>query len=201
MKSLKKISMWMFIFTTILVTGMIVKEVSHATSLSMSLVTYNVPFSRLTKETQKQIECLAENIYFEARNEPITGHYAVAFVTMNRVKSNDFPNNICGVVKQKTQVQSIGDKRVVCQFSWWCEPIPHYISTNNVLTETYNKKYNEIINLAINFYINYERLEDPTQGALFYHADYVSPNWKNLQKVTQIGRHIFYERKTNVIYN
>jgi len=197
MKSLKKISMWMFIFTAILVSSMVAKEISHA----MSLVTYDVPFARLTKDTQKHIACLAENIYFEARNEPIEGQYAVAFVTMNRVKSPDFPNDICSVVKQKTQVQSIGDKRIVCQFSWWCEPIPHRISTTNLLTETDNKKYNEIVNLAINFYVNYERLEDPTQGALFYHADYVRPNWRNLQKVTQIGRHIFYERKTNVVYN
>jgi hypothetical protein len=62
-------------------------------------------------------------------------------------------------------------------------------------------KYNEIVKVAINFYVNYEKLEDPTRGALFYHADYVSPNWKNLQKVTQIGRHIFYERKDNVTIN
>jgi spore germination cell wall hydrolase CwlJ-like protein len=165
------------------------------------VVEYNVPFSRLTKDTQKQIECLAENIYFEARNEPVKGQYAVAFVTMNRVKSKDFPNDICGVVKQKTQVQSIGDRRVVCQFSWWCEPTPYRISTSNLLTETHNMKYNEIVKIAINFYVNYERLQDPTQGSLFYHADYVSPNWKNLQKVTQIGRHIFYERKTNVTIN
>jgi spore germination cell wall hydrolase CwlJ-like protein len=162
---------------------------------------YNVPFERMTKDTQKQIECLAENIYFEARNEPLQGQYAVAFVTMNRVNSSYFPDTICDVVKQKTKVESIGNKRVVCQFSWWCEETPKYISTNNVLTETNNMKYNEIVKVAINFYVNYEKLEDPTKGALFYHADYVSPNWKNLQKVTQIGRHIFYERKDNVTIN
>ena len=194
MKSIHKISLFMLIcFGSIFIY---LNQQSFADT-----VNYDVPFSRLTKDTQKQIECLAENIYFEARNEPLEGQYAVAFVTMNRVYSKDFPNDICGVVKQKTQVQSIGDRRVVCQFSWWCEPTPKHISTNNILTETNNMKYNEIVKVAINFYVNYERMEDPTQGALFYHADYVSPNWKNLQKVTQIGRHIFYERKTNVSIN
>lgn len=194
MKSIHKISLFMLIcFGSIFIY---LNQKSFA-----GVANYDVPFSRLTKDTQKQIECLAENIYFEARNEPLEGQYAVAFVTMNRVNSKDFPNDICGVVKQKTQVQSIGDRRVVCQFSWWCEPTPKYISTSNLLTETNNMKYNEIVKVAINFYVNYERLEDPTQGSLFYHADYVSPNWKNLQKVTQIGRHIFYERKTNVSIN
>jgi spore germination cell wall hydrolase CwlJ-like protein len=154
----------------------------------------DIPFTRLTYATQKQVECLAENIYFEARNEPIEGMIAVAFVTMNRVYSKDFPNDICGVVKQKTMVESIGNKRVVCQFSWWCESKPKYISTNDILTKTDNVKYNEILRLAISFYANYERMYDPTEGALFYHADYVNPRWRNVQKVTQIGRHIFYER-------
>jgi hypothetical protein len=63
------------------------------------------------------------------------------------------------------------------------------------LTNSNNKKYNEIMTLALLFYLNQEKMSDPTQGALFYHADYVNPNWKNLQKVAQIGRHIFYEER------
>lgn len=156
---------------------------------------YAIPIERLTKEAQRQLHCLAENIYFEARNEPTEGMLAVAFVTMNRVNDPRYPNTICEVVKQKTRVVSIGDKRVVCQFSWWCESTPHYISTNNLLTNNPNLKYNEIMGLALMFYLNQEKLKDPTQGALFYHADYVRPNWKNLQKVAQIGRHIFYEER------
>jgi spore germination cell wall hydrolase CwlJ-like protein len=51
----------------------------------------------------KEIRCLAKNIYFEARNEPTLGQIAVAFVTLNRVDSNQFPDTICTVVEQKTQ--------------------------------------------------------------------------------------------------
>jgi spore germination cell wall hydrolase CwlJ-like protein len=51
--------------------------------------------------------------------------------------------------------------------------------------------YNEIRDIAVNMLINFERQDDVTYGATFYHADYVNPGWK-LQKVTKIGRHIFY---------
>ena len=156
-----------------------------------------VPFTSLSSHTQREMICLAENIYFEARNEPIEGMYAVAFVTMNRVQSGSFPDTICDVVKQKTRVKSIGNSRVVCQFSWYCEPKPKHISQNRLLTKDTNQVYNEILRLSIFFYANYERMKDPTKGALFYHADYVNPRWKNVQKTVQIGRHIFYQDKGN----
>lgn len=156
-----------------------------------------IPYTSLSSHAQREMVCLAENIYFEARNEPIEGMYAVAFVTMNRVHSGSFPNTICDVVKQKTKVESIGNQRVVCQFSWYCEPKPKHISQNRLLTKDTNQVYNEILRLSIFFYANYERMKDPTKGALFYHADYVNPKWKNVQKTVQIGRHIFYQDKGN----
>jgi spore germination cell wall hydrolase CwlJ-like protein len=156
-----------------------------------------IPYTSLNSHAQREMVCLAENIYFEARNEPIEGMYAVAFVTMNRVQSGLFPNTICDVVKQKTRVESIGNSKVVCQFSWYCEPKPKHISQNRLLTKDTNQVYNEILRLSIFFYANYERMRDPTMGALFYHADYVNPRWKNVQKTVQIGRHIFYQDKGN----
>jgi N-acetylmuramoyl-L-alanine amidase len=154
---------------------------------------FAISFDRLTKDTQTQLFCLAENIYFEARNEPVEGMLAVAFVTMNRVNDSRYPDNICDVVKEKTRNRITG--RTVCQFSWWCEEKPHHISINNILTKDSNLTYNKIMGLALQFYMNQDNMEDPTMGALFYHADYVSPNWKNLTPVTKIGRHIFYEER------
>lgn len=154
-----------------------------------------IPYTSLNSHAQREMVCLAENIYFEARNEPIEGMYGVAFVTMNRVKSDLFPDSICEVVKQKTRVESIGNQRVVCQFSWYCESKPKYISQNRLLTREDNRVYDEILQLSIFFYANYERMKDPTKGALFYHADYVNPRWRNVTKTVQIGRHIFYQRK------
>jgi hypothetical protein len=59
--------------------------------------------------------------------------------------------------------------------------------------------YNEILQLSTNVFLNFERMTDVTNGATYYHADYVKPNWTRLQKETQIGRHIFYKSKIDKI--
>lgn len=145
----------------------------------------NTNFHLLTQEAKRQVLCLANNIYFEARSESIKGQIAVAFVTLNRVHSDLFPDTICDVVKQKT--------KTVCQFSWYCETRPKRQYTKHVLTGAGSQLYNETIELATFIYANHERLTDPSQGSLFYHADYVSPGWgKRMDKVAVIGTHIFY---------
>jgi spore germination cell wall hydrolase CwlJ-like protein len=137
-------------------------------------VLLDVSYNQLTKETQKQIDCLAENIYFEAGFESRKGKEAVALVTLNRMQDPRFPKDICGVVKQKTTS--------VCQFSWFCQNPS--IRNKDV--------YEDAKEVAVYVYANYENLKDITQGALYYHADYVNPRWK-LEKTTVIGRHIFYK--------
>jgi spore germination cell wall hydrolase CwlJ-like protein len=155
-------------------------------------------YTQLTSEAQRQVSCLASNIYFEARSEPVDGQIAVAFVTLNRVASQDFPNTICDVVKQKSRVERIGDRRIVCQFSWYCETKPKGQYYNMLLTNDTTKKYNDVLEVAIHVYANQEKLIDPTNGSLFYHADYVRPNWRNLDRHVIIGRHIFYRVKENI---
>lgn len=145
-------------------------------------------FNELPKETQKQITCLADNIFFESAHEPTEGKKAVAFVTLNRMYSGQYPNQICDVVKQKT--------KFTCQFSWYCEEKPKRISYSKDLTSRQEVLYNEIRDIAIYVYLNYDRIKDPTKGALFYHADYVNPYWsKHKIKTVQIGRHIFYMKR------
>jgi spore germination cell wall hydrolase CwlJ-like protein len=134
----------------------------------------DVSYNQLTKETQKQVDCLADNIYYEAGFEPEAGKVAVALVTLNRMQDPRFPKDICGVVKQRTTS--------VCQFSWFCSKV----SIKN------KDAYEQAKEVAIYVYANYENLKDITKGALYYHADYVNPRWK-LEKTTVIGRHIFYK--------
>lgn len=135
----------------------------------------DVRYSELTKETKRQVDCLAENIYHEAGGEADKGKVAVAMVTLNRVQDPRYPKDICSVVKQKAEF--------TCQFSWFCLPVKLDKSSN---------RYRESLDTAIYVYANYDNLEDTTYGALFYHAEYVNPKWK-LQKTTVIGRHIFYK--------
>ena len=53
-----------------------------------------------SKIQDEDLECLALNIYHEARSESLAGQYAVADVTINRVRDRRYPSTICGVVKQ-----------------------------------------------------------------------------------------------------
>lgn len=132
---------------------------------------------RLLPETKKQVDCLTDNIYFESGFEPEHGKVAVALVTMNRVQDPRYPRDICSVVKQKT--------KSTCQFSWFCE------GSKTIDRRAYEKSRE----IALHVYANYERMTDFTDGALFYHADYVNPGWKGLQKTVVIGRHIFYKER------
>ena len=143
------------------------------------LIPFRTSFSQLSKDVQKQVNCLAENIYFEAANEPIEGKKAVAFVTINRLQSGNYANTICDVVFQKTGG--------TCQFSWYCDPAV----LRKRLTVQQTTLYNEIRELATHMVVNFDRMKDVTKGATYYHADYVNPGW-NLKKVDKIGRHIFY---------
>ena len=131
-------------------------------------------------ERERQLTCLAKNIYFEAAMEPFEGKVAVAQVTINRAESGRYPSDICDVVYQKNVVYG----RVICQFSWYCERGPQV---------RHSDAYKESMEVAKKVLLENFRLSS-LKNAYFYHADYVSPNWK-LPKITQIGRHIFYGQR------
>lgn len=135
-------------------------------------------YHELSKTKQRQIDCLAKNIYHEAVGESRDGWMAVGMVTMNRVESGRFGRDVCSTVYQKTGK--------VYQFSW--------VRIEKKLTKINVPLYNDIVELATMIYYNHDRLDDATDGATFYHADYVNPKWKGLEKTNQIGRHIFYRQ-------
>lgn len=151
-----------------------------------SMLPFKTNYHSLSRDVQKQVTCLAENIYFEAAQEPLEGKKAVAFVTLNRVQTGKYADSICEVVYQKTNG--------TCQFSWYCDKK----FTDRRLTIKDTQLYNEIRELATHIVVNHDKLKDVTNGATYYHADYVNPRWK-LDKVDQIGRHIFYKRKGDEI--
>ncbi|MBL8660479.1 MAG: cell wall hydrolase [Rhodospirillales bacterium] len=132
----------------------------------------------LGEDIDAELHCLALNIYWEARSEPKLGQFAVAAVTLNRVGHKHFPNTVCGVVSQG---EGLGPHR--CQFSWMCD------GKNNEPRN--DKAWREAEHIARSMV--YLDLPDPTGGALWYHADYVSPEWATaMAQITQIGRHLFY---------
>ena len=133
--------------------------------------------------------CLAQNIYFEAGNQPFIGRFAVANVTLNRVNDLQFPNTVCEVVYQsaaykKSWTGEIIPKRGMCQFSWYCDGKSDEPKDSVTWIESIR-----IADLALqssNF--------DVTEGALWYHADYIHPYWADhLEYVVTIENHIFYK--------
>ncbi len=134
------------------------------------------------KTRERQLECLAMNIYREAGHENFEGKVAVAQVTMNRASHPAFPKDVCGVVYQKSVIMD----KVVCQFSWYCETAPRARPINNAA-------YNESMAVAKKVLLEGFRL-DVMKEALYYHANYVNPRWP-LEKIGSIGNHIFYKGK------
>jgi len=129
---------------------------------------------------QRQLDCLARNIYHEAGYEPFEGKVAVAQVTINRVESGHFPSDICKVVYQKNVVY----EKVLCQFSWYCEGPSAKKPMNGPV-------YIESMEVAKKVLLEGFRLPS-VKDALYFHGDYINPGWKR-EKVAKIGRHIFYK--------
>ena len=135
----------------------------------------------------EMLMCLALNVYHESKNQSLIGQYAVAQVTLNRVKDERFPNNICDVVKEGLTYKWNPDIpiRNKCQFSWYCDG-KHDIPTDS---ETWLSSHILAFRL-----LNYDDM-DITEGSLWYHANYIDkPYWSaELTPTVIINNHIFYK--------
>lgn len=125
-------------------------------------------------ERDREIRCLAEAVYYEARGEPERGQLAVAEVVANRVDSRAYPNTYCGVVRQRS--------RNVCQFSWACDgrrSAPRGLQwerANTIAERVYDGWKPNVVG-----------------NAMYFHANYVSPSWSRVfKRVARIGTHSFY---------
>ena len=149
-----------------------------------------IDYNSIVESTMPDAHCLATNIYFEARGESEAGQIAVAFVTLNRVRSSNFPNDICDVVYQakhsewwKEHKNKLVPIRHRCQFSWYCDG-----KSDKVHNED---EYLRLLELA--FEVLMDNHTDNTGGAVYYHADYVEPYWAiAYNKTTSIDDHVFY---------
>ena len=137
--------------------------------------------SSVTAEVRnKQLECLARNIYYEAGNQPFEGKVAVAQVTINRAESGQFPKDICQVVYQKNVVY----ERVLCQFSWYCE-------TATMMRPKNSAVFKESEMVARQVLLEGFRLPS-LKNALYFHATHINPKW-NKERVAVIAGHVFYK--------
>ena len=152
-----------------------------------------------SQDNRPELYCLAQNIYFEAKSEPLAGQYAVADVVLNRVNDTRYPNTICEVVQEgpireswKTrQHADLAPKERIyypvknrCQFSWYCD------GKSDTIRDSDAWRMAQIIAYKI---VHTDKMRGITEGATHYHADYVSPKWASkIQLVGSISTHIFY---------
>lgn len=124
----------------------------------------------VTGDLSEEMQCLAGTVYFESKGETLAGQLAVARVVMARAASSRFPDSLCGVVYQRKQFSFIrGGKmpRINKGHRHWRNAVA-------------------IAKIAMN-----DGWKSPVEGALFFHARYVSPGWR-LKRMATIDNHIFY---------
>jgi N-acetylmuramoyl-L-alanine amidase len=129
----------------------------------------------------RELGCLARNVYFEARGEPKAGQYAVAEVTMNRKASARYPDSVCAVVYQKSW--DALRKRFVGAFSW---------TELGALPAPSGEHWERARKIAQDVYFG--RRAPQLRGAMYYHAATIRPAWAKQKKlVARIGGHAFYK--------
>lgn len=123
------------------------------------------------------IICLSRTVYWETRGEQPASMAAIANVVMNRLGHAEFPDTICGVVKQ-------GQEQGACQFSWWCDGRP-----DDAEDEESYAQAKEIARKVLN-----KQLKDQTGGALYFHDVSVTPSWSaEFNRTTTVGKFAFYK--------
>ncbi|HIC64737.1 MAG TPA: cell wall hydrolase [Paracoccus sp.] len=129
--------------------------------------------------SNRDLGCLAEALYFEARGEGAKGQAAVAEVILNRVDSGAFPSTVCDVVNQPSQFSyTIGGRKAIGNKSAYM-------------------RARQIAEAAL---AGAPRVL--TKGATYFHTPAVRPAWsRRFQRTVQIGRHIFYRTGQRVASN
>jgi len=151
--------------------------VSSAVLVSMAWIGAEAKQVHQAAIVDRQLQCLALNVYFESRGESKLGQRAVAWVTLNRINDAKYPNTICEVVWQNKQ------------FSWTHD------GKSDKPKDQRAWEYAQFV--ATHVYTNYGLLEDPTEGAVMFHADYTTPYWADsYNKTVEIDNHVFYNRNS-----
>lgn len=146
-------------------------------SLALALAIY---LFLTAQDHNPQLLCLALNVYHESRGEPVAGQYAVAEVTMNRVRSGAYPDTVCEVVYEKRWDRI--RRRPVGAFSW-----TELDETGPVRAQAWQQAW------QVAEAVYHQQYEPRLQGALHYHARNIKPSWAQGKKpIARIGKHVFY---------
>jgi len=127
-------------------------------------------------DAARQLDCLTQAVYFEARGETPRGQAAVAQVVMNRVNSPSFPKTVCGVVFQGAATHG-------CQFSFACDGSMRH----GLEVEAWDRA-RQVAERTLS-----GALRADIGAATHFHTTAVQPNWgPQMLRVAQVGLHVFY---------
>lgn len=144
-----------------------------------------LPISEKTIEIDlEQLYCISEAIYYEARNQPLDGQFAVGLVIKNRVNFPTWPDTICQVVHEGHYWRGIPLQNQ-CQFSYWCDGLPEDEQEDEEAWVTAE---------AIGYIIMTTNLTIPgLERVTHFHHTSVKPDWTHkFHHCGTIGDHIFY---------
>jgi spore germination cell wall hydrolase CwlJ-like protein len=126
-------------------------------------------------DESRDLECLTQAVYYEARGETAGGQAAVAQVVLNRTRHPAYPKTVCGVVFQRA--------RASCQFSFACDG-----SVHRRVEPAAWRRAEQVAARALNGQVMGE-----VGNATHFHVASINPGWgARLQRVRQIGSHVFY---------
>lgn len=126
-------------------------------------------------ENSRDLDCLSDAVYYEARGEGSAGMAAVAQVVLNRVRHPAFPKTVCGVVFQGANTRT-------CQFSFACDG-----SMRRSRETAAWARARAVAARALGGYVMTD-----VGNATHFHTTWVSPGWRGMLRITQVGTHIFY---------
>lgn len=168
--------------------GLLLLAVSTVTTFKVPPAHDQAVVNKLEQAKQRDIQCLAKNIYHEARSESVTGQQAVAWVTMNRANDPRYPNSICEVVYQAKTDSAGRPLRHQCQFSWYCDGAKDVVANKD--------RWEQAVAIAEQVLHHWGKSPDPTVGAVMYHATWMDqrPFWaESYTRVVRIDNHVFYK--------
>jgi spore germination cell wall hydrolase CwlJ-like protein len=181
---LKKILTWTIMSTTVLALTATPLITNATEDRAFGFKIANAQ-QKQTKVLERQLACLARNVFYEANGEPMAGQMAVAQVTVNRARSGLFPNDLCAVIAQSTIV---GSDTKVCQFSWYCDSD---INKSKVIKPSESSYI-----AARRVFLEGQKVAKIDQDVMWFHQDSikVNPRWPH-KVATKIGNHVFYKRE------
>ena len=147
------------------------------TSLTESLLSFTRSDLDVAVDGTKELQCLSEAVYYEARSETRSGQKAVAEVVLNRVASKHFPDSVCGVVYEGSE------RRTGCQFSFTCD------GSMDIMPKGKSwERSQDVAALVLSGGVT-----PFTNKATHYHTTAVNPVWSGTMRMTKrVGSHVFY---------